>query len=110
MSEFVQFISAKPEVVPAIAEKVYDKMWLINFNVMAISPTSPVKATASFVPCRDLSDGTKELKPDGQRYNIEINDLFAEALTNEDVAEVLQKLLTILYAKGVAQGIFAVPE
>ena len=106
---WTQLNSSNPSTTPAESEKVYDKYWMVRFEVHGTDPTEPMKMRAHFLPCRDVVDGEtsyKELQPNGERVSIAIDDLFAEAATDPEIASLINGILSKLVDIGKDQGIF----
>jgi len=107
--EFTKISLDNPVVVPAVEEKVYDKLWLSHIRINS----SPTKATvvANLVPYNGESILAEPLE------QIVIDDIFAE-MVNEDkpaelrtmYAQVMELLLQTVkaekeYQKNVQENI-----
>lgn len=123
MPEFVQFIASEPSVVPATAEKVYDKYWLSAMRVEAGDPTKAIKLVAVFTPARDMvanvpvlgEDGKptgetqeityKELQKNVEPKRLVIGDVFKVAMEDVEFAITMNKIFEILNNKATAAGV-----
>jgi hypothetical protein len=129
MNEFIQFEATTPVVVPAKSEEVYDKYWIVNFNVDARNPIRPVTLTVDFAPAKQLNkeiprvdkegkpvldeNGTpivdkieyKELQPGGRCKRLVLNDLFGQASTNPEMGALMNQLFTFIKTIAESQKI-----
>ena len=121
MSEFVQFEAREPIVVPASEEVVYDKYWMSGMNVMARNPNGKVRLGVTFVPCRDVvitpeikdDQGNvtqeavlgKNIQPNAQEKRLVVEDVFALAARDAEVATVMNSLFTVLKRIATERGV-----
>jgi hypothetical protein len=116
MSEFTQFVATTPYVKPATEEVVYDKYWMSEMNVRANDPTKPIQLRAKFVPARDMSyeanvNGEittvsyKELMPNAPSVELKINDVFAAAAEDPELALTMDSVFKILKKIATAQNL-----
>lgn len=104
MPEFTQFENENHIVIPAIAEKIYDKYWIRLLTISAPSPQQQAKLYVEFKPCRDILDANgniidKELKEpevSGDIKLIEVDDLFALAGENQLFAQAMEYVFQAL--------------
>jgi len=83
-----------PEVVPAVPEKTYDLLWLSQVVIMANDPNRTVRVQGKIDKGRILEDGkTWELKPGGST-DVVINDFFAEAEKDPELATIMGMILS----------------
>ena len=112
MAEFPQIPATEPDVKPgkqeriiaAEPEMVYDKWWLINLEVIADKPNEPVSVKVILRKAAKLEDGSWRLSPKSGNKEFIIEDVFAKAETNPDLAQVLGGLLLQVQAIGNEMG------
>jgi uncharacterized protein involved in propanediol utilization len=92
----------QPIEVPA---KTADGLWITNLSINAPSPGQAVRVTANVVP---FVSQTGELIID-KRKQLEIEDLYALASTDADVAATIQALYATLQRLITDRGLFAPP-
>jgi hypothetical protein len=90
MSDLPAITPDTPVIVPAISEKVYDKLWLQRLIIEAPKPSQPVTVYVELVPY----DGEGNTLPSPLTYNT-IPDAFGLAATDTDFAQVLAGIITM---------------
>jgi len=83
---FTQINADNPKVIPATEEKIYDKLWMESFRVIARTPQSEAKAIAHMLPY----DGAGHIEPNGTKTIIEIDNLFAVAVKRLEIAQAME--------------------
>ena len=107
MSDFTQFDAEVPVVTPPIPEKVYDKYWLEQLTITS-GNYSTARLYAKFIPCRDLEDGTKEIKTDYNDTDVKVMtiDNIWELVNIPEFPIALESVFQALKKYGIDQGIF----
>ena len=88
--QFVGFVPKEPLVIPPVPEKIFDRLWLQRMIVEAPNSSKPVTVYVEFVPY----NGAETLPTPITNFTIE--DIFAEAAIDQEVALVMNNLFAVL--------------
>lgn len=99
MAGFPQLVANTPVVVskPVVVqsqEVSYDLWWMRDLRVTGHDPNGSMDAFIELQRGRKLEDGSWELHPEIKTF--QLSDLFALAATDENVANALGLILTII--------------
>lgn len=115
MADFPQILASENEVVvvpgtpevviPAVPQRQYDRYWITRLRILSPDPNAPTTALVILTKGCKNADGTWELSPNPEDVKtVEIDDVFAMAASNPDLAQVMGGLLAVIGAIGTAQG------
>ena len=91
-----------PIEIPAQPAKVADGLWITNLVILAPEITQPIRVVAQICP---FVSSTGEIFKDQVKF-LRIDDLFALAATNQDIATAVNALFTALQGQIQAQQLF----
>jgi len=117
MANFPEFNAVDPVVVPSVAEKVYGKYQLVEFNVRANNPNQPIRVRAGFKAYREVEvtkvvDGQtvttteKEFDPKGKTVEIVVKDMVEASEQDPEFAQAMGAVMAVTKKIGIAQGLF----
>lgn len=99
---FAEFEAKEPQVIPAVAEKQYDKIWMSQLIIQSESPATPVRAMATFLWYKTTTNG---VEVGSQTKAIVIEDLYTAAATNASLGTALQMVMDAIKRLAVDNGI-----
>lgn len=94
-----------PLTIPAVGEKVFDKLWVTSLLVSAIGPGKPVQLLATISWARQLGDGSYELSKTTKIVRLLIEDLYSLAGGDTSVQTLIDNVLNKVKDLAIAQGI-----
>jgi hypothetical protein len=92
--------AAEPTVIPA---QTFDKWWVTNVSISALSPTTPVHVRILLTKFRTREDGSAELSTETRE--LEVEDVLPKAAESPLLAAVVGSLLTYIQALAVERGV-----
>ncbi len=98
-------ITASPETMSAIPERIFNQWWLISLNIIAMDPNGMVQAMATFRLMRRDDNGVAEFHPTEMPKQLVINDLFALAASNDTVNTLVTGVIDTVGALAKAQNV-----
>jgi len=107
MSNFTQLENNTPVVTPAKSEIVWDKLW-IDMLTMNSTEVNKITLYCKLVPCRDLENSEKELKPDLKMddvKSIRIENVWDILSTNPKFGMAMELIFQSVKDYGIEQGI-----
>lgn len=102
-----KIVPGTPEqIIPATPTKVFDRWWISKLRILAPDANASVSAHVIMTKGCKLQDGSWELsiRAEDQKAFI-IDDLFAKAAIDEDLANVLGGLLIVIGKIGTEMGV-----
>ena len=92
-----ELIAVEPTTRPAVT---YDRYWVQTIVVRCPSPAEKAVATAVLARCSS-SDGSLS----GETVSITVEDLFARAAGNEQIATAMHSLMVAIQQLACAEGL-----
>lgn len=86
--------------VTRLEHRVYPSTWIIKLEVIGTPATTTV-AHATFIPWDPVTNEYEEVAP----RLLVIDDVFAEAQYDQELAEVVSKLISVLARKAAEKGV-----
>lgn len=96
----MDIVNPQPIVIPAVAEKIYDGLWIQTLNITAIEPGKPIQLTVRMVPYSNpdkIPFAGEVLKSEAKIIRIE--DLLADAQTNPDIIQAMATVFAVLNSR-----------
>jgi hypothetical protein len=94
------------QVIPAIPTKLFDRWWISRLRVLAPDANAAVSVQAVMTRGCKLQDGSWELSTNSEdQKTFVIEDVFAKAATDADLANVLGGLLVVIGKIGTEMGV-----
>ena len=98
--------SDSPAVVAAVAEKTYDKWWVVGLNIDgSLRADNKVVLIARLRRCQVDGDGVPTFHPTDAVKELIISDLFGLAATNSSVNTALTDVTALIGTIAKANGV-----
>jgi hypothetical protein len=94
---FEQVTNPNPIVVPAVAEKNFNKLWITKINISSPRPDDKSQATIEGIPW----DGAREVLYSSPVVTKTIRDIFKIAQTDPEMASAINSILKMVNKYGV---------